>query len=255
MTPAPVLDLPRGVRRTLITAGCAGVVLVVSGSLLGKGHGSIGIDKLIHLSAYTGLSTVLVLGLPLRRAVVGLLLLASASYGVELLQPYNGRSRDFLDAWANTAGVTLGAGLGLVARWTAGRLWTELQALRMRRNLRVWDAGERLFAHGDTLRRFWVIRDGTVDVVGRGGTSVRGPGDVLGLGAELLDAPSDETATARTRTEAWELDIETLIHEGGGDEQPLAAVLRALVRQERAAERPTGTPSPQEPVRSASARP
>jgi hypothetical protein len=220
------------------------VILVVTGSLLGQGHGRIGIDKLIHLCAYTGLSTILVLGLPLRRAAMGLLLVALASYGVELLQPYNGRSRDFLDAWANTAGVTLGAGLGLVARWTAGRLWTELQAMRMRRNLRVWGAGERMFTRGDTLRRFWVIRDGTVDVVSPGEASIRGPGDVLGLGAELLDAPSDETATARTRTEAWELDIETLIEEGGGDEQPLAAVLRALVRQERAAYRPAGAEAP-----------
>ena len=227
------LDLPRGVRRLLLTAAAIGVLLVVAGSLVGHGRGSIGVDKLIHFSAYTSLGAVLVLGLPLRFAMPALGGLALTSYGVEFVQPLNGRSRDIFDAWANTAGVGVGAGVGLVARWLGSYLWTELQQLHMRRTLRTWAPGQSIFVRGQELHRFWVIREGSVEIQGPQGAELRGAGDILALDSELLNMPSLETAVSRERTVAWEINVETLIEEGGGPDQPLAAVLRALVKQGR----------------------
>ena len=233
MTNHPHLDLPRKTRRLLITIGCMGIVLVVRGSLLGKSQQSIGVDKLIHFCAYACLSAVLVLGLSARKAVPGVILLAVISYVVEFLQPFNGRSLDFWDAWANTAGVGVGAGIGLATRWITSKLWSELHTIRMRKSLRTWKVGDILFKDNDLLEQFWVIQEGLVQISGPEGIYQIGPGDVIGLGSELLNAPSLESAVAETKVTAWELDIETLINEAGGQNQPLAAVLYALIKQDR----------------------
>jgi hypothetical protein len=233
MTGFQKIDLPRGIRRALITMGVLGAILVATGSLLGAGRGSIEIDKLIHFSAYTCVSLVLMLGLPFRISIIGLVLVALASYGVEFLQPLNGRSRDFFDAIANTTGVCLGAGLGLGARWLSSRLWSEFQELRMRRNLRKWAAGEVVFSAGETLSHFWVIKTGTVQVTNPNGVIELGPGDVLGLRSELLNLPSTETAIALSELVAWELDVEKMIEESGGSDQPLAIILKALMKQDQ----------------------
>ena len=189
MTNYRKIDLPQGVRRALIALGVLGAILVATGSLIGVGRGSIEIDKLIHFSAYTCISVVLVLGLPFRFSIFGLLLVALASYGVEYLQPFNGRTGDFFDAIANTTGICIGAGLGLGARWLSSRLWSEFQELRMQRNLRSWNAGEAVFSEGETLKHFWVIKTGTVQVTNPNGVIELGAGDVLGLRSELLNLP------------------------------------------------------------------
>jgi hypothetical protein len=233
MTNYRKIDLPQGVRRALIALGVLGAILVATGSLIGVGRGSIEIDKLIHFSAYTCISIVLVLGLPFRFSIFGLLLVALASYGVEYLQPFNGRTGDFFDAIANTTGICIGAGLGLGARWLSSRLWSEFQELRMQRNLRSWNAGEAVFSEGETLKHFWVIKTGTVQVTNPSGVVELGPGDVLGLRSELLNLPSTETAITLSELVAWELDVEKMVEESGGPDQPLAIILKALMKQDQ----------------------
>ena len=93
--------------------GAVGIILVVSGSLLGKQAGTIGVDKVIHCLAYCLLGTTLILGLPTKASVAGLAFLALLSYLVEFLQPLNVRSLAAMDAAANRVGLWLGAGLGL----------------------------------------------------------------------------------------------------------------------------------------------
>ena len=63
-----------------ITAFGFGLVLIAAGSLYIGEESTIGTDKIIHFSAYTLLATVLILGVRLKLALVGLVLLALASY-------------------------------------------------------------------------------------------------------------------------------------------------------------------------------
>lgn len=233
MTKFQKIDLPRRVRKILISAGVLGFIMVATGSLIGVGRGSIEIDKIIHCTAYTFISIVLVLGLPFRLSVFGLIAVALASYGVEYLQPLNGRTGDFYDALANTSGVFLGAGLGLLGRWLSSTLWSEFQELRMQRNLRKWEVGEVVFKAGETLKHFWVIKSGRIEVTNPSGIVELGPGDILGLRSELLNLPSTETAITLSELVAWELDAEKMIEESGGAKQPLAIILNALMKQEQ----------------------
>ena len=46
------LDLPPKITRVLLTAGTAGIIMVVAGSLVGKQSGTIGIDKIMWSSDY-----------------------------------------------------------------------------------------------------------------------------------------------------------------------------------------------------------
>jgi CRP-like cAMP-binding protein len=103
----------------------------------------------------------------------------------------------------------------------------------MQRNLRSWNAGEAVFSAGETLSHFWVIKTGTVQVTNPNGVIELGPGDVLGLRSELLNLPSTETAITLSELVAWELDVEKMIEESGGPDQPLAIILKALMKQDQ----------------------
>jgi CRP-like cAMP-binding protein len=103
----------------------------------------------------------------------------------------------------------------------------------MQRNLRSWNAGEAVFSEGEALKHFWVIKTGTVQVTNSSGVVELGPGDVLGLRAELLNLPSTETAITLTKLVAWELDVEKMVEESGGPDQPLAIILKALMKQDQ----------------------
>ena len=111
-----VLDIPPRVRLVLGIVAVTGVALVAMQSLVGRQPGTIHIDKIIHFSGYAILAAMFVMALrpalflPVLAALVGL------SYGIEFLQPLTGRERDIFDAAANTLGVAIGAGAGLLVR-------------------------------------------------------------------------------------------------------------------------------------------
>ena len=230
------LDLPPKITRTLLTAGAIGIILVVAGSLVGKQEASVGIDKVIHCTAYALLGTALVLGLPTKRAIAGLIGLAILSYLIELLQPLNLRSGDFLDAYANTAGVCVGGGLGLIMKKVFAWLWTELHEARIGKTLARYKPGEVILDEGRRVERFHVVRRGQVRIT-RGEedeqveVDVAGPGEPFGLIAEVLHKPQPNTVTAVEPTEVYELDYDSIEDAIGGPDQPAAKIMRALARE------------------------
>ncbi|MFP6901203.1 MAG: Crp/Fnr family transcriptional regulator [Opitutales bacterium] len=230
------LDLPPKITRILLTAGAAGIILVVAGSLVGKQAGTIGIDKVIHCSAYALLGTALVLGLPAKRAIAGLIGLALLSYLIELLQPLNARSRDFSDAYANTAGVCIGGGLGLIMRMAFAWLWTELHQARIRKTLARYKPGEVILEEGQRIERFHVVRSGRVSITREEEgeqveVDVAGPGEPFGLIAEVLEKSQPNTVTAIEPTEVYQLDYDAIEDAIGGHDQPAAKIMRSLARE------------------------
>lgn len=225
------LEIPVKVRRVIITLFLGSLILIIGSSLLGFGNGHIEIDKIIHFSAYTGLASILIIGFPFRWSLVGLVILAMISYGVEFLQPLNGRSGDIYDGLANTLGVCLGSGIGLFSRWLFSSLWSDFQVLRMKRNLRKWNPGQQIFNSGQELKKFWVIKSGEVELFNGENRNIVRSGEIIGLHSELFNVPSLDSAVAITNVEAWELNIELIIEESGGPEQPIAVLLKSLVKQ------------------------
>ena len=230
------LDLPPKITRILLMLGALGMILVMAGSLVGKQAGTIGIDKIIHCSAYALLGTTLVIGLPAKRAIVGLLGLALFSYLIELLQPLNARSRDFADAYANTAGVCIGGSLGLVLQMTFSWLWTELHEARLRRTLARYKTGEIILEEGQRIERFHVVRSGRVTISREENgeqveVEVAGPGEPFGLIAEVLDKPQPNTVKALEPTEVYTLDYDDIEDAIGGHDQPAAKIMRSLARE------------------------
>ena len=78
-------------------------------------------DKLNHFIAYMALTLLLVLSLSRDRKLprgLWVALLSLLLYGalIEVVQHYTGRQFDLMDIVANAAGVSLGAGAGLLAR-------------------------------------------------------------------------------------------------------------------------------------------
>ena len=52
------LDLPPRITRTVLTSAGLGIIMVTAGSLVGKQTGTIGVDKVIHCSAYALLAAL-----------------------------------------------------------------------------------------------------------------------------------------------------------------------------------------------------
>ena len=244
------LDLPPRITQTLLMLGALGMILVVAGSLVGKQAGTVGIDKFIHCSAYALLGASLVLGLPAKRAILGLLCLALLSYLIEVLQPLNARSGDFADAYANTAGVCIGGSLGLVMKMTFSWLWTELHEARIRKTLSRYKPGEVILEKGQRIERFHVVRSGRVSILREENgeqveVEVAGPGDPFGLIAEVLDTPQPNTVKALEFTEVYSLDYNEVEDAIGGHDQPAAKIMRSLAHeldlaQEKVAEKEGG---------------
>lgn len=74
-----------------------------------------GTDKTHHLIAYCALAFPVALKSPERLRSI-LLLFVMFGGAIELIQPYVNRYGEWLDFVANTAGVTLGATIGLYAK-------------------------------------------------------------------------------------------------------------------------------------------
>ena len=228
--------MPPRITRILLTAGVIGIILVVAGSLVGKQAGTIGIDKVIHCSAYALLGTALVLGLPTKGAIAGLIGLALLSYLIEILQPLNARSRDFSDAYANTAGVCIGGGLGWIMRMVFAWLWTELHEARILKTLTQYKQGKVILREGDRVDRFHVVRSGRVSITREEDgeqveVDVAGPGEPFGLIAEVLEKPQPNTVTAMEPTEVYLLDYDDIEDAIGGHDQPAAKIMRSLARE------------------------
>ncbi len=149
-------------KRLLLLAGLIGGVLVVAGSLVGDRPEVLAVDKLIHFSAYGTLAAVFVLALNLRWCIYPLIWLTLLSCLIELIQPLNTRSFELGDAIANIVGVIAGASIGLVIRYWYKYLKTEMDAVRIEKNVMTFPAGTTLVEEGQRLELFFTIQKGSV---------------------------------------------------------------------------------------------
>lgn len=114
------------VRRVVWLLFCAAGAVVLYLTLRPGNSGTTFLwsDKLQHASAYGTLSGLAALGASSRRqAVLFAALLAVTGYGLELIQPFVGRSYDLLDEAANIVGCIAGlfAARLLIRLWHATR--------------------------------------------------------------------------------------------------------------------------------------
>jgi VanZ family protein len=89
--------------------------------------GPKGFDKVLHLSAYAGLITLVSVNIFWGRAAAwwqyGLVFLGLALFGGcdELTQPPFGRTADWLDWYADLTGLTIGLFVAVVLNWAVSR--------------------------------------------------------------------------------------------------------------------------------------
>ena len=158
------------------------------------------------------------------------------SYVVEVIQPWNDRSKDFFDAWANTAGIGVGAGIGFLSRLAVNFLWGEWQNIRTQRYLKVFRAGDVILGAGQQAGHFYIIKKGSVEVLhNENGVSVPvstlEANTVFGLVSEALHTKQEETIIAKEECTVYELDYDAIIQEAGGEQQPISLLLKTLIKQ------------------------
>jgi VanZ family protein len=235
-----VLDIPPRIRALLLVAGIAGVGIVVMESLVGRQAGTIQVDKILHFSGYAILALVFILALRPALYLPSLVGLVAVGVGIEYLQPLNGRSFELRDAYADMLGVAIGAAVGIVGRSIYAHIRSDLAVAASRSRLTSCAPGTVILREGEPIRAFAIIRKGEVELVRTVAgepvlLSVAGPGEVLGAVAAIQGGPAGVTATARTWTSLYHMDLEELMQSAGGRELPVSTVLRSLAEHLRQA--------------------
>lgn len=235
-----VLDIPPRARTLLLIAGVIGVGFAFMESLVGNRPETIPVDKLIHFIGYTLVAGAFALALKPKLLIPTLLVLAGIGIAIELVQPFTGRDREVSDAITNAIAIVVGATIGLIARLIYGYVRTQWETHRMRKNLFRIPAGEIILHEGQPLDEFYLIRRGEVELYReKDGMTIpmgtAGKGDMLGLLAEVDEQGVVATSRARTETWLYRMDLETLQENAGGQDSPVALVIRALTADLRKA--------------------
>jgi VanZ family protein len=230
-----VLDVPPRARLVLGIAAVTGVGLMVMQSLVGHQPGTIRVDKIIHFSGYAILAAVFVMALRPALFLPVLAALLGVGFAVEYFQPLTGRERDMRDMAANTLGVAIGAGVGLLGRGLYAWLRRDLALSAVSRKRMRCRAGAVLLREGEQARAVHIIRSGQVKVTRTVDGHERelallGPGDVFGLLGLIQGTPQYATVTAQTAVTLYRLSLDELIDSSGGAGQPVASVLQAAAR-------------------------
>lgn len=230
-----VLDIPPRVRLVLGIAAVIGVGLVAMQSLVGHQAGTIRIDKVIHFSGYAILAATFVLSLrpALFLPVLGALL--GVSYGIEFLQPLTGRERDIFDAAANTLGVAVGAGTGLLVRLLYAWLRRDLALSALNQKRVRCRAGAVVVREGDPVNVLHIIKSGEAKLTRLVDGHERhlatlGPGDVIGLMGAIQGVSQYATVTAQSSMTLYRLTLEELFASAGGAQQPIVNALQTAAR-------------------------
>ena len=228
-----VFDVPARTRNLLILAGFAGLVLVVTRSLVGHTDVTLPVDKVIHFSGYLVLSAVFVLGLRPQLYIPALVALAGVGLGIEYLQPMNGRTFDLRDAAANALGVAVGGAIGLIARAGFAYVRKELANADVRRRTVYFRAGDVILREGEPVREFFVISRGEVALTrSTDGTALEigrlGPGKAVGILAVLRGEPQLCSVRATSKGSFVHMSLDDLFESGGGRDHPVGAVLTGM---------------------------
>ena len=233
-----VLDIPPRVRLVLVIAAVTGTGLVAMHSLVGGQPGTIAVDKIIHFSGYAILAAGFVIALRPVHFLSVLAALLCMGFAIEYFQPLNGRERDLRDAGANTLGIAIGAGAGLLVRGLYAWLRRDLALSAVNRKRLRCRAGVVLIREGDPVREVCIIQSGEVKVTRTVDGQQRclgtlGPGDVFGLLGVIQDAPQYATITAQTAVTLYRMSLDELFATSGGAGHPVASVLQAAARMVR----------------------
>jgi|GEM_PF-5903114 len=231
-----LVELPIKTRRTLIALFFFGLVLIFSASMVNPEVDYFSKDKLIHLTAYTFLATILTLSFSIRNTLIGLVFLVCTSYLIEYIQPWNDRTSDVFDALSNTAGVCIGSGVGFGLRLAAHYFLSDWQEMRMKRYLKIYRAGDIILRSGQQTSHFYIVKRGMVEMFrNEKGFLVPmgklGKGGVFGLVSDALGTRQDMTIIAKLDCLVYKMDYESLIIESGGKNQPVAVLLKKLIKQ------------------------
>lgn len=235
-----VLDIPKRTRALLITAGLAGIVLIIVECLVSENQKGIPIDKILHFGGYATLALIFTLSLRPILYIPTLVGLALMGLAIEFIQPYTGRSFDLTDALANGIGIAVGAMAGLFIRVGYASLRTELSLIDVRNRLLRFEPGEAILEEGETLDQVYIIKSGKVELSRKVDgqdipLTVLGPGDVLGVLAVVQKTPQFARAVPLTRTTIYGMSLEQLMESAGGQQVPVATVLRTLTERLREA--------------------
>ena len=227
-----VFDVGPRTRRLMLVAGIFGIVFAIAGSLAGDRSG-VPLDKLIHFTGYTILAATLVLALRPVWFLLGLAGLAAMSVGIEFIQPFFGRQFEWSDMAVNGAAIACGGLAGLAVRSVYAYLKRELAARSVRRHLLRFPAGAVILRAGEPAEAFYIIRSGRVRASrrledGRTVSVELGPGEVIGLLGVLGDGRQYAAVEALEPTELYRMTLGELMESAGGEELPVALVLRAL---------------------------
>jgi CRP-like cAMP-binding protein len=230
-----VMDIPPRVRLVLGVAAVIGLGLVVMQSLVGHQPGTIRVDKIIHFCGYAMLAAAFVLALRPALFLPVLVALLGVGLAIEYFQPLMGRERDLRDVFANTLGLAIGAGAGLLVRGVYAWLRRDLALSAVSRKRMRCRAGAVLLREGEQVRAVHIIRSGQVKVTRMVDGHERelallGPGDVFGLLGLIQGTPQYATVTAQTAVTLYRLTLDELIDSSGGAGQPVVSVLQAAAR-------------------------
>lgn len=113
------MDRPRVVVAVLALVVLGASLAPIPGSVSTASGGAVGADKLLHAVGYAGLTFAVATAVSTRnpRRLAGVVLAVTAfGAGVELVQPFVGRTASLWDALANLVGSLAGALL-----WTVNR--------------------------------------------------------------------------------------------------------------------------------------
>ena len=235
-----IFDIPPRTRYLLVIAGVIGIVLVTMESLVGRQEHTIPLDKIIHFSGYFVLSLTFVLALRPFLFVPGLVGLVLMGITIEFLQRHTGRSFDWHDAYANTLGVTVGGGLGLIARGVYAYVRKEWAVKRVQHLLLSFAPDQVILREGDPVEECLIIKSGRVKLTRLQNDrpvelTQAGPGEFLGLVGVLGDKPQLTTITALEPTTVYRMSLDELMESAGGRELPISQVLLQCVEKLREA--------------------
>lgn len=228
-----LLDIPGGTRNLLILTAVVGLIVVVVASLEGGKGTTLQVDKILHFVGYSALAAVFVLALRPRAYIPVLLGLTALGVAVEFIQPLNSRGFEVADMVANTTGIAVGAGVGLVIRVVLSRVRTQMAEAEAKRSMRRYEAGEVIYRQGREGRHFYVVKSGAVEITreepdGEHSLGKVLPGDVVGVVSVLRGERRLVTASAVGETYLYRMNLERLMASAGGAHQPVSIVLRSL---------------------------
>lgn len=228
-------DIPGWARGLLFVGGLSASVVLTVSSLEGGKDYTLETDKVLHFVGYMTLAVMFVMAMRPVYYLPTLVILALLGFAIEILQPFNSRTRDIFDAVANVLGLAAGTVLGLILRVIGRTIATLQNQARLQRQRRVHAKGDVIVRQGDACRHFYVIEQGEVELSREvdGQKQVLAKmkdGDVFGLLGVLKSKPQYATVEALGPTTLYALGMDDLFDPSDKGRAPAEAVMKSMAK-------------------------